>query len=815
MIDLKGLDDSPASQNYIYSTAVIDNAGGLTETVHSALYAASGAVINLDADMNHLYTWADSGSSVLERVVWAYDTADINISGAVSIATDYYFESFDTGDDGTVEKANSKDLAIVAGTATALSKEQVAADVEDRSEVNITYKNQADGSHSVISGDILSAYTGQVEIRSADEEAGIDITGNLLAGNNGIMTVDLGAGGTLTGRIDDYGDAGAEDLDGSHEALTFFNAQFSSEIYQGGEVNLIMGAGSRWDVTGQSWVTSIKTGEYISDTDLYDDDGLLISSLEIGNTIPVIDLTAVHEVLNTKSHALTIYNFDGDAMFNMTLDRDRSVSDMLYIKQADGTYLINLTTGVSVEDMYAGDFNGLRFATVGAGSNATFVVGTYQNGGVFNNTYTVATDSYDGNAENEAYNGSETSAEKPGNDLVDSFFAAETESAADAPETQNASESTPEAANASFIAPMMLTAAPAADPAAEEPENKVQTTALATRSADNNTVIRNSVESSDETLNFKVVSLEYSEVADAGKTLIDMSRANYAAAVYLDTLNKRLGEARFVGDQDGGLWVRLRHDNIGKEHSFRNHSTMFELGIDRRDKVDSGEFHTGFALDYMNGDIDYHNAHGDGDLERCGIWLYTTWLADDGQYLDLMFKYAHLRNDFDVRLDGTGVMLDGDYSNDVFSLSAEYGWKFANAQNLFIEPQVQLQYAYVTSADYTTSHGTDVDLDAINSLIGRAGFRAGKDFLDQDHPVSLYLRADVLHEFLGDQDITAKDDTGVLDVTYENDDTWYSIGLGVSVQSSENSYFFLEGEQLFGADHDSSYIFTGGFKYSF
>ncbi|WP_307761634.1 hypothetical protein, partial [uncultured Succinatimonas sp.] len=105
------------------------------------------------------------------------------------------------------------------------------------------------------------------------------------------------------------------------------------------------------------------------------------------------------------------------------------------------------------------------------------------------------------------------------------------------------------------------------------------------------------------------------DISDIGKTVVDLSRANYANAVYMDTLNKRQGEARFVGNTDHGVWVRLRHDNIGKEDAFRSHNTMVEVGIDQRDVHDYGEFHTGVALD-----LDYHTVDGDGDIERYGIW---------------------------------------------------------------------------------------------------------------------------------------------------------------------------------------------------
>ena len=305
------------------------------------------------------------------------------------------------------------------------------------------------------------------------------------------------------------------------------------------------------------------------------------------------------------------------------------------------------------------------------------------------------------------------------------------------------------------------------------------------------------------------------DISDIGKTVVDLSRANYANAVYMDTLNKRQGEARFVGDTDHGVWVRLRHDNIGKEDAFRSHNTMVEVGIDQRDVHDYGEFHTGVALDYMNGSLDYHTVDGDGDIERYGIWFYTTYLGNDGQYADLILKYGHLKNDFGFNTKTQGEHVTGDYTNETASISAEYGWKFSNSHNYYIEPQAQLQYTYITGADYTTSQGSRVDLDSIHSLIGRVGFRAGKDFLDWEHPASFYLRADALHEFLGDQDIRAYDNTGVMDITYENDDTWYTVGLGMTVKSSDNTYFFIEGETALGADNEDTYTVSGGFRHSF
>ena len=47
-----------------------------------------------------------------------------------------------------------------------------------------------------------------------------------------------------------------------------------------------------------------------------------------------------------------------------------------------------------------------------------------------------------------------------------------------------------------------------------------------------------------------------------------MSRANYENAIYMDRLNKRMGEV-FI-DSDEGLWVRIRRERIQQVDAFRN-----------------------------------------------------------------------------------------------------------------------------------------------------------------------------------------------------------------------------------------------------
>ena len=759
--------------NYVGSAAVIENAGGLkkddsgkftnTEVV-SALYAEEGANIVVSGERNEFRSYAadPTDTGTLERTIWAYDKANIEINGSTLISTDRYEETAEA------QKGNSADIAIAAGTAVNLTKDMVNAEIDDaeRAKVTLNY-----GANSEIKGDILAAYAGQVDIAAKSDvtrsnSAKIDITGNLLAGNNGVLNVNLGNGGTLIGRADDYGDAGMVENSGhgtaNEEGNTFFNPAFSSNIYKGGEVNLTMGSDSTWEVTGQSWITSVNT---------------------LGSENVVINLTSAKSDLNEKARALTIGEMKGDAVFSMRLDGDRSASDMLYIKNANnGKYFINLENPVTVEDMYNG-FDGLRFATVGKGSHATFSAGTYDNG-VYNVEYEVGTDDYDGNKENSAYNSTnadgEMDAAKPGNDLVDNLFKED--------ESQKAA--------ANGIMTLAVVASPDSTDASDTTEN------MGTNTDMNGKVLN------DET-NFKLIGVKSTELSDAGKTVVAMSQVNYANAIYMDRLNKRMGEARYI-DGDEGLWVRIRHDRIGKSDAFRSKNTMMELGYDKRvDDREDGEHRRGFAIDYMRGTAEYHNVAGDGDVRRGGVWFYDTWLGNKGHYSDYVLKFGRLSNDFDIYSE-LGEKITGDYSNFVYSASAEYGRKKDIGKDWYFEPQVQLQYAHVTDADYTTSQGTSVELDAIDSLIGRVGFRLGKDMGENN---TFYVKADVLHEFLGDQDISAFDDTGRLDTTYENEGTWYDVGLGFSHQFSKGTYMFLDVEKTFGNDNEDTYQFNVGMNW--
>ena len=570
--------------------------------------------------------------------------------------------------------------------------------------------------------------------------------GDAIAANKGIINLNLGNGSYWAGRSDDFKDADSEDWKVSHEGE--FN-NLIPNLQSSGRVNVTLGDGAHWNVTGQSWVSKLD-----------------------GNG--TIDLRGSE----TGGYAIHIGEITGSNTFLLNLSKDnKDESDMIYVYDGSGAaeqHVVISNRDEVLNGMKVGDR--VRFATVAnasggfvsegmeteiaGGAVKTFGRGTQiRDAGVKNVNFKVVYEPYNSDQttseEDLGYNGGKGFDDvKPGNDYVETIYSQ-----------------------------------------GENPYN-----VYIQRDEDTAEV----TDPDDPTQN----------VTDAGRTIIDHARANYANAVQLDTLNKRQGEMRFSQGHEDGLWARIRHDDIGKRSSFRLDNTMVEVGVDSRYVKETGEFHTGVGFDYMNGDTDYHHISGEGDLDRYGVWFYTTWLGNEGDYTDFIIKCSLIDNEYKIYAPTTGEKITGDYDNNVISVSLEHGKKYSNEESWFIEPQAQLQYAYVTSAEYTNSQGTDVRLDGIHSLIGRVGVRAGKD-VTRYNPFTFYARGDIMHEFMGKQDIKAKDATGTMLVRYENDDTWYSAGLGMSYLHNKDKYYFLEAEKVFGGSNTSSYIVSGGVRFLF
>ena len=301
-------------------------------------------------------------------------------------------------------------------------------------------------------------------------------------------------------------------------------------------------------------------------------------------------------------------------------------------------------------------------------------------------------------------------------------------------------------------------------------------------------------------------------------TAIAQAALDYAAAtarLEIDSLNKRLGELRDY-DAPEGFWFRYKRGEMeGDGAYFKDKYNFYQLGWDRKRETDRrGVWRYGLAAHYGDNSADY--AKGSGSIDSFGASVYAGWTGKLGHYADFVLKYSHLDNDFTVYApDGTAK---GGYNNWAMSVSAEYGYKFDLGRRWILEPQSQLVYTHIFDASYATSNGIEAKQDGVDSLIGRLGFRLGREFGEkgQGGCGKWYVKADLLHEFCGDREVNLYGAHGQMLHKYEDGgDTWFAAGIGADVTMGKNSFFYCDVEKSFGADIETNWQVNLGVRWEF
>ena len=311
------------------------------------------------------------------------------------------------------------------------------------------------------------------------------------------------------------------------------------------------------------------------------------------------------------------------------------------------------------------------------------------------------------------------------------------------------------------------------------------------------------VEVKDEEGNKKIVYRMKSstEAPHEGNAAIS-NNANIAMMAWraeTNDMNKRLGELRNANG-DLGVWVRM----VGGEDEFKSVEydyTQYQLGYDEKLSVDPS-WTVGVALSYTDGESKFTD--GSGENTHKGLSVYGSKLNDDGSFIDLIAKYSRLEHDLISNGD------KGDYSTNGYSVSAEYGKRFQQGKGLWIEPQVELTYGKVKSAEYKLGDKT-VSQDAMESLVGRIGFSLGKDIKQGN----VYARASYLYDFEGETDMAFANSGARREFKYDLGGGWWEVGVGANINLSKATYIYADVEKTFGGEVDTNWQWNLGVRYSF
>jgi len=284
-----------------------------------------------------------------------------------------------------------------------------------------------------------------------------------------------------------------------------------------------------------------------------------------------------------------------------------------------------------------------------------------------------------------------------------------------------------------------------------------------------------------------------------------------------DNLMRRMGDLRLDPEHNkNGLWARTYMAELDTDSSYAgkyNKQKFYggQLGVDKKhDKGDDILF-TGLFIDYLN--VNNRYVTGSGRFDNLGLAAYGTWINDDGHYIDLVAKAAKINGNFKtIDTVRNNEQVTADFDTWAMALSAEYGYKIKAKVNWIIEPQVQLTYSRIGGMNFDLNNNVHVIYGNIDSLIGRIGFTAGREF-DEGN---LYAGAFYFHDFSDETSIYANAPDGSnLHKIVDTGKNWYRLNIGTNINISTDDCAYFEIARLFGRDIHVNWLLNAGFRFAF
>ena len=639
------------------------------------------------------------------------------------------------------------------------------------------------GGQADISGDLLAAhcylsrdydpetwhvYSEQV---TADIDigygAGSSLNGDMRAYDGGVITVSPAEGetGSISIMGNTYAYGSDEDLPASVDTTDYTTRLFvygdDTPSPMTGTVNITLSNGSTWSGTADTGLMAYQDGDLTEDE-------IGTVNLEL-NDSSIWTMTGSSAITNLSGSGGTVYYHDGgDALqvdtvtgsHTWALDlnyADHSQSDMIYVVNGTSDTQTLVVKNLSELNSQMDDGDAVRFATV-KNSGGGFKEGTsyYLTDGLYNDTLTIDNRTISEDPDADAnYDGGN----KPSQETVASLYGGD-----------------------------------------------------------------------DATNIYLVKTVDAEE--NAGAVTPDKTRdIVWRYVTDLDTFTDRTGQSvYFTPGADQGGWVRLRYRNLGVDGVGEVDGNTYELGytaVTRQNDERKDRFSASVSYGKETGSWEGYG--GDLEIRDFTVSLFDTheyypsaeemakkpaWKQGTHSYWDNYFKYHHVKTEYGAVDHHSGLKYDGDYSQDVYSLSTEYGRVNKLNEKWSIVPQAQLQLSYLGGYDYVDSQDIHVDGDHDWSLIGRLGFDL-VDHLDKKQDNKIYFKASLLHEFFDGNDVTVSALGDGLRHEGDLSGTWGVIGLGYSSKIGEKQYFYLDAERYIGNDFDRTYNIRAGVNWKF
>ena len=223
----------------------------------------------------------------------------------------------------------------------------------------------------------------------------------------------------------------------------------------------------------------------------------------------------------------------------------------------------------------------------------------------------------------------------------------------------------------------------------------------------------------------------------------------------MSTLRQRMGEVR-EGNKRGGAWVKMmgNTNNVSPrdDSSYRRTLTGFTVGIDGEHELENGNNISGVLMGYTQSKLDLDH-YSDGTVNSFFVGGYSTWLLQDGWFIDTVAKANNFSSHAEVTM-SDGVKTKGGFNTPGFGLSVEAGRQIKFDNGWFAEPSVQLSALWVKGTAYEYDNGLQAvskpatsQRAALNGVFGRTLT------LDSGMKLQPWVRAAVINEFSDNNEV--------------------------------------------------------------
>ncbi len=254
---------------------------------------------------------------------------------------------------------------------------------------------------------------------------------------------------------------------------------------------------------------------------------------------------------------------------------------------------------------------------------------------------------------------------------------------------------------------------------------------------------------------------------------------------------KRMGAIDSDIDNKVDVWLRANAGRQELNSSIEQNLITVQGGADVRSEKDTYSWYIGGAANYNVGNVELDL--GEIKTNAIGLQLYSTWMYDNGHYLDLVVNGAKMSSQFQTYIN-TDQETKTEYGNWGTGISAEYGYKGPlNENGYYSGYQTQVIAGYVTGAEYITDTNIDVKIEPIKNLTLKALGIFGREMNMENGSVNIYGKLGVGHEFIEKNVVNMKDaNQEIKEIEQDLRGTWMEYGVGIKGKIGEHTNCYLE-----------------------